>query len=505
MAYLKDLLKNVTYMCMQGSVDCRIESIAQNSRQVQRHGMFICIKGVREDGHNYITEAIGNGACVCVVEHNVVFEEQKMRGAVTIIRVRSTKRALAEIAAAFYGYPARAMRLVGITGTKGKTTTAYMLYQMMIRAGISTGLIGTLGMQYQNVTYQLEVHRTNSNTTPDALLLQQQLREMADSGCSDCIMEVSSQGLKNHRVEGIVFDAGVFTNLSEDHIGTGEHKNFREYAACKKKLFHQSRCCIVNADDAYADYMISQNRCQKISYGIKARAAYQAVEVSYCREQTGLGMSYWLRRNVRGSRGTEDMEQMKLFMPGVANVYNSLAATAAAEYLGISSEVIREVLRSVKVRGRIEEVSTPLAIDIIIDYAHNAVSLKQLLDTLRAYEPKRLVVLFGCGGNRSKLRRYQMGEVAGRMADYVIITSDNPRFEDPEAIIADIKIGIEKTKGSYQAITDRREAIAYAIKNARPGDMIVLAGKGHEAYQEIEGQFYPMDEKQMIQESIRGE
>lgn len=484
MAYLKDLLREVTYVCTKGNPDIRVTYICHDSRQVRRGSMFLCLVGAKEDGHRYLKEAVKRGAAVCVVSRNVWVEED-----VTIIRVRDTSRAMARIAGNYYGWPGDRMTMIGITGTKGKTTTAYMLWRILNEAGIAAGLIGTLGIMHPDGGC-----RESANTTPDALVLQSELRRMADAGCTCCVMEVSSQGLKMHRVDGITFALGIFTNLSEDHIGPGEHRNMTEYACCKKKLFAQCRCVLLNADDPHARFMAKGITADLYTYGLHRRADFCGRDVQYHREGPQLAMSYRVRGRVQ--------QELQLGMPGEPNVYNSLAAFAAAYLLGADAAVIGRTLRCVQVRGRIEEVPVEGDYHVIIDYAHNAVSLEELLQTLRLYKPKRLVVLFGCGGNRSHLRRIQMGQVAGRLADVTILTSDNPRDEDPMTIISHIRQGIDETGGSYQVIPDRREAIAYAMAQAQPGDMIVVAGKGHETYQEIAGRRYPMDDRQMIESNL---
>lgn len=484
MAYLKELLKNVTFICTKGTLDCNVLHLTHASKEVKPGSMFICLEGTRSDGHSYIGEAVQRGAGVLLVSKDVFVQED-----VTVIRVRNTKEAMAYIARDFYGAPADSMMMIGITGTKGKTTTAYMLYRMCLAAGIQTGCIGTLGIMQGD-----EVYKRSSNTTPDALFLQRELREMADAGCECCIMEVSSQGLKHSRVSGITFAIGIFTNLSPDHIGVGEHKSFGEYAGCKRKLFARSRLALVNADDEYSSYMTSGTRGRVITYGIRRKCDCQAYDIEYKRDEHGLAMAY-------ATRGMTN-ETLRVAIPGMANIYNSLAAWTAGALMGIPTDVMKDVLGTIRVKGRIEEVRISPDFDVIIDYAHNAASLKILLLTLRAFRPNRIVTVFGCGGNRSLLRRFQMGETSGELSDVTILTSDNPRYENPEKIIADIEEGIKKTNGRYHKISDRREAIAYAIKHAVSGDMIVIAGKGHEEYQEINGQLYPMNERQMIENCV---
>ncbi len=484
MAYLKQLLKNCNYMCLQGSVDRKVTDICYDSKEVKRGSMFLCLQGQYRDGHDYIPEAVKRGAAVCVVQKNVVVPEN-----VTVIRVQDTRATLAILAADYYGRPAEKLHMIGITGTKGKTSSAYMIWHILRGAGFRVGLIGTIGLQMEDTCTSF------ANTTPESMIIQQSLRKMADAGYDFCVMEVSSQGLKNHRVDEITFDIGIFTNISPDHIGPGEHADFAEYLRCKSLIFAKSRMGIINADDRFARKAAAKYGCKVRSYGIWNKADYQASDINYTRFEECLGMRYHLS----GACSCE----MEIGMPGIYNVYNSLAAIAVCHMTGMPAEALKDALRHISIKGRIEEIAVSKDYRLLIDYAHNAVSLENLLSTLRFYKPGRIVTLFGCGGNRSKLRRFQMGEVSGRLSDFTIITSDNPRFENPEDIIADIETGIQKTKGSYITITDRREAIAYAIQNARKDDMIVLAGKGHEDYQEIKGKQYPMDERNIIDEIVR--
>lgn len=484
MAYLLELLQDCSYLCMQGCMDKKITTICYDSKEVQKGSLFVCLRGYRRDGHDYISEAVKRGAAACIVQKKVITGE-----AVTLIRVRDTRSALAKIAARYYGYPARALRMIGITGTKGKTTSAYIVWEILRKAGFRAGLIGTMGLQLEDKLIPY------GNTTPESLLIQRSLRQMADAGYDFCVMEVSSQGLKMHRVDGITYDIGVFTNISPDHIGAGEHKDFAEYLSCKAMLLKRSRIGIVNADDRLVCRAAASSGCRIRTFGIKEKADYAAGELHYEKYPECLGMRYQLMGVCRAEIG--------LGMPGMFSVYNSLAALAVCNTIGIPPAAIGNILRHIRIRGRTEEVKLPGGCRLMIDYAHNAASLQSVLKTLRFYQPRKLVVVFGCGGNRSKLRRYQMGETAGNYADFTIITSDNPRYEKPETIIRDIEEGMKRTKGDYITIPDRREAIEYAITHAGEDELIVLAGKGHEDYQEINGSFYPLDERNIIDEVIR--
>jgi UDP-N-acetylmuramoyl-L-alanyl-D-glutamate--2,6-diaminopimelate ligase len=317
---------------------------------------------------------------------------------------------------------------------------------------------------------------------------------MADAGCKAVVMEVSSQGLMLHRVGGFVFDYGIFTNLEEDHIGENEHKDMEDYISCKAMLFRQCKQGIFNRDSEYYERMLKNHTCQVETFGFSKEADLRAENTKLLKKLGYLGIAYDVR-------GLCDFH-VEIDIPGKFSVYNSLTAIAICRHFGVEKETICRALNEVKVRGRIELVPISDKFTLMIDYAHNAMSLKSLLETLREYEPKRLVCLFGCGGNRSRSRRFEMGEISSRMADLTVVTSDNPRNEEPQAILDDIITGVKKGPGDYVAIIDRKEAIRYCIDHAKEGDVIVLAGKGHEDYQEIKGKKYKMDERDLIREIL---
>lgn len=452
-----------------------------DTRKVTKGCLFICIEGMNFDSHDHAKEIARKGAAVLVAEKAV---EVPVESDVTVIRVENTRYAMAFIAAAWFGHPAERMKIIGITGTKGKTTTTYLVKSILENAGHKVGLIGTI----ETIIGDTHIHA--GNTTPESYLVQEYFRRMADEGCDAVVMEVSSQGLKLHRTQGFVFDFGIFTNLEPDHIGAGEHADFEEYRDCKGLLFRQCRIGIVNGDDVHCDAVTKGHTCTLEKFGLKEGNDLRAVNLELVKKPGELGVSFC-------TEGLLSMEA-EVTTPGRFSVYNALTAMAICRHFGVSQENIKKALLAAKVKGRIEMVKVSDSFTLLIDYAHNAMSLESLLKSLREYEPNRLVCLFGCGGNRSKLRRYEMGEVSGRLADLTIITSDNPRFEEPQDIIEDIKTGIGKTEGKYVEICDRKEAIRYAIHHGEPGDIIVLAGKGHEDYQEIKGKKYPMDERVLI-------
>ena len=479
----RELLKDLKYEVLSGSIDVNVSELVYNTRKVKKECMFVCIKGATFDSHDVAGEAAKNGAVVIVAEHPV-----DVPAGTAVVLVEDTRYALALISAAYFGYPAKKLKVIGITGTKGKTTTTFMIRSILEHAGISTGLIGTIEVIIG------DKHIPAHNTTPESYEVQEYFAQMVAAGCKVAVMEVPSQGLKLHRTAGIRFDIGIFTNLAPDHIGENEHASFEEYMECKSRLFRQCDIGIVNADDEHCSDILKGHTCKVETYGFSEKADLRASDLKLVNRPGFLGVDY----HVSGLLNFD----VEIDMPGRFSVYNSLVAIAVCRHFDIPKEDMLAALEVVQTKGRIEKVKVSDDFTLMIDYAHNAMSLESLLTTLKEYNPKRLVCLFGCGGNRSKLRRYEMGEVSGNLADLTVITSDNPRFEEPQAIIDDIKTGIAKTSGKYVEIIDRKEAIRYVIENGRPGDVIVLAGKGHEDYQEICGVKHPMDERVLIAEVL---
>lgn len=482
---LADLLKKLKYTCVKGTADVDITTVAYDSRRVERGSLFICIKGAVADGHRFAEAAVNKGASALVVEDDVTVPEN-----VTVIRVEDSRYALACIAAEYFGNPADKLKVIGITGTKGKTTTTYLVKSILDSAGHKCGLVGTIETIIGDKVIKA------SNTTPESYVLQDYFKQMVDCGCDCVVMEVSSQGLMLHRTAGFTFEIGIFTNIEPDHIGPHEHKDFNDYLHCKSLLFKQCRHGIVNIDDKHADYIINNASCDIVTYGFSEKADFRAANTKLVSGKGYLGIDYDLQ-------GKENM-RVEIDLPGKFSVYNSLTAIAICSYFGIDSNTICDALKDAKVKGRIEMIKVSDDFTLMIDYAHNAMSLESLLTTLREYNPTRLVCLFGCGGDRSRDRRFSMGEVSGKLADLSVITSDNPRTEEPLAIIDDILVGIKKTTGKYTVIPDRRKAIEWVIHNGQPGDIIVLAGKGHEDYQEINGVKHHLDEREVIAQVLAG-
>ena len=479
----RELLKDLKYKVVSGSIDLNVSELVYNTKKIRKECMFVCIKGATFDSHDVAGEAAENGASVIVAERPVDVPE-----GTTVVLVEDTRYALARISAAYFGYPAKKLKVIGITGTKGKTTTTFMIRSILEHAGIPTGLIGTIEVIIG------DKHIPAHNTTPESYEVQEYFAQMVEAGCKVAVMEVSSQGLKLHRTAGIQFDIGIFTNLAPDHIGENEHASFEEYMECKSRLFRQCDLGIVNADDSHCSDILKGHTCRVETYGFSEKADFRATDLKLVNRPGFLGVDYHVS-------GLMDFD-VEIDMPGRFSVYNSLVAIAVCHQFDIPKEDMLAALEGVQTKGRIEKVKVSDDFTLMIDYAHNAMSLESLLTTLKEYNPKRLVCLFGCGGNRSKLRRYEMGEVSGNLADLTVITSDNPRFEEPQAIIDDIRTGIAKTDGKYVEIIDRKEAIRYVIEHGRPGDVIVLAGKGHEDYQEICGVKHPMDERVLIAEVL---
>lgn len=462
--------------------DTEITDVVYDSRKVQQGCLFVCMRGSAVDGHKFAADAVQQGAAA-------VIAEEELDLAVPVFITEDTRKALALVSAAFFKNPAKEdIKVIGITGTKGKTTTAMMVRAILEKAGYKTGVIGTIGVLIGKELIQTE------NTTPASYEVQKFLRQMAKEGCKYCVMEVSSIGLRDYRVYGFTFEVGLFTNFSEDHIGGVEHKDMEEYLACKSMLFKMCRIGIINTDDPSWEKMIEGHTCTIKTYSFEHKADMMGGSYHLLRKAGFVGITF----RVTGKRNFV----AEVGIPGRFNGYNALAAIACCREFGIGEGDMNRGLRTVKVKGRVEPVKMPGNFTLLIDYAHNAVSMENLLSTLREYNPERLVCLFGAGGNRPKVRRYEMGEVCGRLADLSVITADNSRFENVLDIIEDIKTGMKKTKGDYVEIPDRKEAIRYCIENARDGDIIVLAGKGHEDYQEIEGKKYPFDERIVIKEIL---
>lgn len=477
------LSKLASRLGVQGFEDVEVCDVVYDSRKAVPGSLFVCLRGASSDGHKYAASACALGAKVIVAEEPV-----EAPGA-QVLLVPDTKKALALLSAAFFGDPAgHDIQVIGITGTKGKTSTAYMVHAILEAAGHKTGIIGTVGVLIGDTVTQLD------NTTPQSYEVQKYLRQMADAGCEYCVMETSSIGLRDYRVYGFPFEVGAFTNFSEDHIGGVEHKDMQEYLDSKAMLFPMCKTAVGNIDDEAVMGVMGKAPCAVKNFGFGEGADYRADGCAHLNRPGFLGVTF----QVSGALAFT----AEVGLPGRFNAYNALCAIACCNQLGVPIEAMQEGLRTVKVKGRVEPVPVPGPFTLLLDYAHNAVAMENVLTTLREYNPKRLICLFGAGGNRSRVRRYEMGEVSGKLADLSVLTADNSRDEDVLDIIKDIRIGMDKTDGKFIEIPDRREAIRWCLENAQEGDIVVLAGKGHEDYQEIKGKKYPFDERVVIKEIL---
>ena len=493
---LHALMQHISYIPIIGDGSIEIEHICYDSRDVVANSLFVCIKGVHVDGHAYIHEALKKGAVAIIIDRLISISLDRIKEEfkdISILLVEDSQKALAHISCAFFDYPATKCTMIGITGTKGKTTTSYMIKSILEECGETVGIIGTNGAFIKSNKINLK------HTTPPSYEIQKLLHLMVAKGCTFVVMEVSSIGLKMKRVEGITFDYGIFTNLSEDHIGGDEHKDFKEYMYWKKQLFAHCNTSIFNKDDKNCSNMVDTTNENPIFYSLYEESDFKGEKIEFIQNSNKLGSQF----QVSSPKFiAENYIPIHLNLPGEFNIYNSLAAISCCKIIGCSNESIKKGLSHVFVKGRMEVVYSNETFHLMIDYAHNSVSLENLLKTLRAYNPKRIVCIFGCGGNRSRTRRYSMGEISGRFADFSIITEDNSRDEPVNKIISDILVGMKKTSGEYVIIPNRKEAIRFSILNAKHGDFILLVGKGHEDYQEIKGIRRPFSEHTIVKEII---
>ncbi len=480
----KNWLKELPYKLLQGSLDVEVHDVVYDSRKAGPGCVFVCMRGANVDSHKFIPDVVSKGVSAIVAEHPVEAPES-----VAVIEVENGRNALSLLSAARFDYPLRKMISIGVTGTKGKTTSTYMIKSILEASGQKTGLIGTNGAIIG------DNHYPTKNTTPESYILQEYFAKMVEEGCRYVVMEVSSQSYLMHRVDGIFFDYGIFLNISNDHIGPNEHADFDEYLYYKKQLLKNCKTALVNRDDPHFDAIIEDAKADILTFSLEQKADFTADDIHYVREHDFVGVEF----NTHGLYESD----LKIGIPGKFNVDNALAAVGVCSFFNLPKEKVCHALEHIHVDGRMEIVYKSAKCTVIVDYAHNAVSMESLLTTLRDYKPKRLVCVFGCGGNRARDRRYSMGEIGGKLADLSIITADNSRYEKVEDILADIKVGLAKTDGKYVEIPDRREAIEYSMSNALDGDIIAIIGKGHEDYQEIEGVRYHFLDREVVEETAK--
>ncbi len=475
---LSKLLENVNITKLQGNINIKISGIAFNSAEVKPGDVFVCISGFKTDGHKYAQDALEKGAVAIVAERPV--EDT----AATVAVVENTRLALAYMAAVFYDYPYKRFRLIGVTGTNGKTTTTYLLKAILENRGKKVGLIGT----NQNMIGGEVI--PSHHTTPDSLELMKLFRYMADEGAEYVVMEVSSHSLALDRVAACEFDVGASTNVTQDHLDF--HKTMEEYIAAKTILFGMCRVGVLNSDDAACGKMEEAGSCEIIKYTAEKNEGMFAQNIEYNADGVVFDLSY-----------KNDKAKIELAILGRFSVYNALTAAGCCVASGFSLRDVAEGLKAAKgVKGRIEVVKTNTDYTVIIDYAHTPDGLLNILNAIRDFAKGRIITLFGCGGDRDKTKRPQMGKIAGELSDFCIVTSDNPRSEEPADIINDILVGVKETDCEYTVIENRFEAIEYALDHAKVNDIILLAGKGHETYQILKDRTIVFDEREIVSKLI---
>lgn len=476
---IKDILKNIEYKC-DSLNDIDVKDIAYDSRKAGEGIVFVCLKGAFADGHKYAESAYEKGSRIFVCSDEISVGEDA-----SVIMVDDTRAVLAKMSCNFFGHPSKELAVIGITGTKGKTTVAHIVKSVLEAGGMMTGIIGTVGARFGDTVLP------TVNTTPESYELQKMFRQMVDGGCKAVAIEVSSLGLKAHRTDGIEFALGVFTNLYPDHIGTNEHESFEEYAYWKTQLFPLCKTAVLNIDDSFTPVVKEACADKIITYGEKEEADYRLISSEKIKYENKLSMKFDCEYN-------GESKSYIISLPGDVNASNALVALAVADIFGISEEDKANGLKSVFVKGRGEMLSIDDDFTVIIDYAHNGVSLKSIIDTAKSYEHNRIVTLFGSVGGRTECRRQELGSVSGALSDLSIITSDDPNFEDPMSICEEIAVSCKEQGGEYIIIPDRAEAIEYAVMNAQNGDIIILAGKGHEETMKINGENLPFVEKDEV-------
>lgn len=476
---LQYLIENLTDKVIIGDTNIDINKIEYNSQKIEKNDVFVAIKGYKEDGNDYIKEAVEKGA-VCIVTEDELNANELPN--ITIVRVQNSRIALSLIASKYYDFPARKLKLIGITGTKGKTTTAYMIRDILNASGKKTGMIGTIYNTYGNVCIEA------SRTSPESLDLQKLLKDMVDAQMEYVVMEVSSHSLVLDRVYGLHFAIGIFTNLSQEHLDF--HETMDNYLLAKSKLFEMCDFALVNGDDIHTPRLKKMIKCKTATFGLDNAVNITASDVRINNNNVEFKMYV-----------NKMLETIVINIPGRFTVYNALAAIGTCSLLGAQMDAILLALSNIKVPGRSEIIDVQKTFTVMVDYAHNPSSLEAILSSIKKYVKGRIICVFGCGGNRDKEKRPMMGEISGRLADFTVITTDNPRNEDPSIIMKEIEDGVKKTKGLYKIIENRKDAIAFAMRIAWKNDLVLIAGKGHETYQELKnGKRIDFDERKVVKD-----
>lgn len=491
------VLNGIEYKLVSGDLDKEITSVEYDSRKVSSGSLFVCVKGFTVDGHTFAGKAAAQGASAIVVDSiRTGFPESELKGltsefGLTVVEICDTHKNLADLCANFYGHPENKISVFGITGTKGKTTTAFMLREILERSGRKTGLIGTVC----NIIADEKIHA--EHTTPESRELYSMMNAVSEDNGDSLVMEVSSQALKLDRVRGITYRTAAFTNLYEDHIAPNEHPDMEDYLSCKLKIFDSCKTGILNVDCSVADKVMSycEGKVKLLTYSIGGNADFVAKNLRPERRGHVTGTLFELESEYyRGD--------IFVALPGKFNVYNALCAICSAYEEGIDIEAVKTAFENISVPGRMQPIENDFGVNILVDYAHNAAALESVLNTLKEYTEGRIITVFGCGGNRSRTRRFEMGEVSGNLSDYTVITSDNPRNEEPGAIIEDIITGMSRTNGKYEVEADRTKAIKLAVGMAEAGDTVLIAGKGHEDYQIFSDRTIHFDDCEKAAEAV---
>ena len=476
---LSEILYNIKYAC-DDFADTEIKDIVYDSRKAERGTAFVALCGAFSDGHDYAQKAYDNGARVFLCQREVSLPDDAM-----VIITENTRAALSVMSGNFFRHPDRELKLIGVTGTKGKTTITHMLRTVLDKCGVKSGVIGTTGAYYG------DEYIPTVNTTPESYETLKILRKMADAGCKAACMEVSSLGLKHHRVDDLHFDTAVFTNLSPDHVGGHEHDSFEEYSYWKKQLFKICDFAVFNQDDAFSKEIESEISCPFVSFSLSEKADYTAQNIENVRNGEFFGVSFDCVHN-----GAE--KKIMVSMPGYFSVYNALAAYAVCRRLGVDEDRAAQAIVCARVRGRNELITVPADYAVFIDYAHNGVSMKSIIEAVSGFEHNRIITVFGSVGDRAQLRRHEMGVVSGQLSSYSIITTDDPNYEEPQKIADEIASYIEEQGGAYEIILDREEAVFKALSMAESGDIILILGKGQETAQKVRGELIAYSDHETV-------